>query len=68
MPRKEVYLSRSREGSRHSGKVHRPVTAAIAPERHESSAGRPAAYGFQMQEMTEQGSTTETRDPTVRWR
>ena len=50
MPRKEVYLSRSSEGSRHSGKVHRPVTAAIAPERDERRAGRPAACRSRMKQ------------------
>ena len=42
MPRKEVYLSISRLGSRLSGSVHSPVTSAIAPLRLVMRAGRPA--------------------------
>ena len=42
MPRKEVYLSISRLGSRLSGSVHSPVTSAIAPLRLLTRAGRPA--------------------------
>ena len=42
MPRKEVYLSISRLGSRLSGSVHSAVTNAMAPLRLAMSLGRPA--------------------------